>query len=160
MNIHDLIAANVVRNAFAAEKLPPGAASVVVGATRAAGMPMPQKPEPAAAAQTPPSRQDAPDVRQEIAAQLSARMASQYDGIITAMLRERVATGQVDTADPKELDVQGRLRGFSYPDGRTEWELDGQTLVEFLVPQAGFSEDGRFMEVALVYRVAIPQTTP
>lgn len=150
MNIHDLMAAQIVRDAFEAKKVPEAAAGLVVRATAAAGIrqPVAAEPEPV---QAQPQQTASP--ADELARQAAARMSSQYDGIITSLLKERVVAGEIDTSDPHALDAAGALKGYRYPDGCSEWELNGKTLIKFWPPDVAFGEG--FMHVHQRYVVAI-----
>lgn len=149
MNKHDLICARIVAAATETKRLPASARSAVSAALHGHGITLQQlgavqdaRETPAPQAQT---AQPAPSPTDEAAQIASQRMASQYDGIITALLKERMAAGEIDSCDPRDLDARGILKGFRYPDGVSEYELNGAALVKFWPPEVAFADDGAML---------------
>lgn len=144
MNKFDHVAAGIVARAVEAEKMPRNAAQTIRSALGAAGI-TPGMVTPLDAPPADPSApvvEGAPDQAMEALSKVAAqRMASQYDGIITALLKEHQAESEIDTDNPKELAAQGRLQGFTYPDGVSEYELDGKLLVRFHPPECAFEDE-------------------
>ncbi len=84
-------------------------------------------------------------------------IADQHDGIVLALVRERLPELPEDV-HPHEL--RGRLEGFQFlpvgeRPGYTEWVLDGRPLVRFW-PAEVFWERGTVMHVEQRYAVLWP----
>jgi hypothetical protein len=158
VNKHDLIAANIVAGALESQKLPPAARRAV---GRALGLVQAKPPSPTPEALVGPGMNPketaAISPSDELAQEAQRRIASQYDAIITNLLKERMEAGEIDTSDPRALDAAGHLKQFGYPDGRTEYDLNGKTLVSFWPPEVAFEEEGErsFMLVNQRYRIAV-----
>lgn len=153
VNPHDAIAARIVAGAMQAQKLPPAAARAVFRAMGAANA-LPD--QPAAAVDVPGESvptlavgiEPAQDTT-ELTAAAGGVIATHHDGILRAVL----AAKGIDTTEPQILMEVGDLNGFTYEDGRTEFELHGKPLVMFWPPEVAFEEG--FMLVNQRYRMAV-----
>lgn len=157
MNQHDLKAAAIVRAAMEVNQTNPRPADLPAR-LRQAGIP--RAAQDAVIAATAAGAQQQVQEQAEVAAELqqeaARRIATYQDGIVRAMLRERLARGELPTDNPHELDQLNRLQKFLLEDsGATRYELDGQELVTFAPAEAGFDGAGGFLEVRQVFRVAL-----
>ena len=87
----------------------------------------------------------------EAAQQASRSIARQHDGIVMALVRERLGNPDIELQD-----LHGRLQGFDYlphleRDGYREWLLDGRPLVRFWPPEISWA--GNVMTVNQRYQV-------
>jgi hypothetical protein len=161
-NKHDLIAARIVGQALAAERMPKNAAQAVRSALGMVGTQgthlvpedqlQHQAVEPKAAIKGVQDAQTEAALT-ELGAHATERIGHYHHAILVQVLEERRTAGEVDTVDVYGLDQLGVLKQFGYPDGRSEYDLNGKTLVTFWPPKVSF-EDG-YMNVEQAYRVAV-----
>jgi hypothetical protein len=170
INPHDLAAARIVQGAMEAAKLPPAAARAVFRAMGAAGVQAPKleldHPHPTDEQverhlATAEERGmgvvtiDSDRAKWEEQTRLAARrIEAHQEGLVLAMVRERM---ELDSIEMRDLEP-GELQGFDYPPTETapgyrEYELDGQPLVRFYSPEVAFDEGN--MLVNLRYRIAV-----
>jgi hypothetical protein len=141
MNIHDLMAANIVRDALEAKPRngnPAGPAPARVVSLA-----------PEAPKDTPEGREASAALAQEA----QTRIAAHQHAILAELLMQRVERGEIDTINQEALDADGRLDCFNEPDGSVRFDLHGKPLIQFWPPTCAFDEDG--MNVQLPYRVAL-----